>query len=132
MTYLVDTHVFLWSVLSVKKLSRPVKVILLDPQLTKYVSIVTFWEISLKFALGKITLQGVLPDQFPDIARKTGFDILILNEQIASSFYKLPKIKHKDPFDRMLAWQAISQDCVLLTQDQEFSDYKDHGLNTVW
>lgn len=132
MTYLVDTHVFLWSVLSAKKLSRPVKVILLDPQLTKYVSIVTFWEISLKFALGKITLQGVLPDEFPEIARKTGFDILILNEQIASSFYKLPKIKHKDPFDRMLAWQAISQDCVLLTQDQEFSDYKDHGLNTVW
>lgn len=132
MTYLIDTHVFLWSVLSANKLSRTVKAILLDPQLTKYVSIVTFWEISLKFALGKITLQGVLPDQLPGIARKTGFDILILNEQVASSFYKLAKIKHKDPFDRMLAWQAISQNCVLLTQDQEFSDYKDLGLNTVW
>jgi len=130
--HLVDTHVFLWTVLSPKRISKRVKIILLDTELTKYVSIITFWEISLKFSLGKIDLRGVLPDKLPTIARNTGFEILNLDLETVSSFYKLPKIRNKDPFDRMLAWQAIREDCILLTRDKEFSGYKDEGLNTVW
>ncbi len=132
MKHLVDTHVFLWTVLSPKRISKRVKIILLDTELTKYVSIITFWEISLKFSLGKIDLRGVLPDKLPTIARNTGFEILNLDLETVSSFYKLPKIRNKDPFDRMLAWQAIREDCILLTRDKEFSGYKDEGLNTVW
>ncbi|MBI2049374.1 type II toxin-antitoxin system VapC family toxin [Candidatus Roizmanbacteria bacterium] len=132
MKYLADTHVFLWIVLSPKKISKKVRDILLDAELTKYISIITFWEISLKFSLGKIDLRGVLPDKFPIIARNTGFEILNLDSEIASSFYKLPKIRNKDPFDRMLAWQAIREDCFFLTRDKEFSGYKDNGLNIVW
>lgn len=132
MKHLVDTHVFLWTVLSPKRIPKRVKIILLDTELTKYVSIITFWEISLKFSLGKIDLRGVLPDKFPAIARNTGFEILSLDPDTASSFYKLPKIRNKDPFDRMLAWQAIREDCFLLTRDKEFFSYKDEGLNIVW
>jgi len=130
--YLVDTHVFLWVVLSPKKISKRIRGILLDTELTKYVSIITFWEISLKFSLGKIDLRGVLPDKFPTIAKNTGFELLNLDSETVSSFYKLPKIRNKDPFDRMLAWQAIREDCFLLTRDREFSDYKDDGLNIIW
>ena len=132
MKYLVDTHVFLWTVLSPQKISKRVKDILLDTELTKYVSIITFWEISLKFSLGKIDLRSVLPDKFPTIATNTGFEILNLDSGTVSSFYKLPKIRNKDPFDRMLAWQAIKEDFHLLTKDQDLADYKDHGLKIVW
>ena len=132
MNYLADTHVFLWAVLSPKKISKRVKDILVNPELTKYVSIITFWEISLKFSLGKIDLTGVLPDELPTIAKDTGFEILNLGADTASSFYKLPKLKNKDPFDRMLAWQTISCGYYLLTQDKDFADYKDHGLKIVW
>lgn len=132
MKHLVDTHVFLWTVLSPKRISKRAKIILLDTELTKYVSIITFWEISLKFSLGKIDLRGVLPDKFPTIARNTGFEILNLDLETVSSFYKLSKIRNKDPFDRMLAWQAIREDCFLLTRDKEFLGYKDEGLNIVW
>jgi PIN domain nuclease of toxin-antitoxin system len=130
--YLVDTHVFLWTVLSPQKIPKRVKDILLDTELTKYVSIITFWEISLKFLLGKIDLRGVLPDKFPTIATNTGFEILNLDAEIVSSFYKLSKIRNKDPFDRMLVWQAIKEDFHLLTKDQDLADYKDHGLKIVW
>jgi len=130
--YLVDTHVFLWTVLSPQKISKRVKDILLDTELTKYVSIITFWEISLKFSLGKIDLRSVLPDKFPTIATNTGFEILNLDSETVSSFYKLPKIRNKDPFDRMLAWQAIKEDFHLLTKDQDLADYKDNGLKIVW
>ena len=132
MNYLVDTHVFLWAELSPKKISKKVKDILLNEESTKYVSTMTFWEISLKFSLGKIDIKGILPDKLPAIAKDTGFEILNLDAQTASTFYQLPKIKNKDPFDRILAWQAIREDCFLLTHDKELADYKDYGLRVIW
>ena len=131
MSYLVDTHIFLWSVISPKKISQKIRKILNDPESTKYISVLSFWEISLKFSLDKIDLVGILPEELPDIAKKANFDILDLDSKTASSYYKLPKSKNKDPFDRMLAWQAINKDCYLLTKDQDFADYKDHGLKMI-
>ena len=132
MKYLLDTHVLLWSLLATSKLSNTVKQVLTDPETVKYVSVISFWEISLKFALGKIDLQGVLPEQFPEVVKKTGFEILPLQPNTAASFYKLKKFKNKDPFDRMLAWQTIQENCVLVTRDEDFYCYKDEGLNIIW
>lgn len=129
MSYLVDTHIFLWTLFSPNKISKKVKSLLLDPENTKIVSIISFWEISLKYQLGKINLTGVLPDKLPELSKEAGFDILNLEPEVISSFYKLPKIKNKDPFDRMLAWQAIHKDFYLITKDPDFMDY---DLKTVW
>lgn len=132
MNYLADTHVFLWAVFSPKKISKRVRSIANDLEATKYISIITFWEISLKFSTGRIDLGRILPDNLPGIAKDTGFEILNLDMDTVVSFYKLPKLKNKDPFDRMLAWQAISQECCLLTKDADFIGYKNYGLKTVW
>ncbi|MBI2596637.1 type II toxin-antitoxin system VapC family toxin [Candidatus Daviesbacteria bacterium] len=132
MNYLIDTHLFLWALFSSKKISNSVKKILLNPQDAKYISAVTFWEISLKFQLKKIELKGALPDELPNQAQKIGFEILNLDSETVSSFYKLPIIKNRDPFDRMLAWQAINKDYCLLTQDPDFAEYRDHGLKVIW
>ncbi|MBU1000318.1 type II toxin-antitoxin system VapC family toxin [Patescibacteria group bacterium] len=131
MNYLIDTHIFLWTVFYPKKLPKRIKDILLDPEAIIYVSLITFWEISLKYQLGKISLTGILPDKLPMIAKKSGFETLNLDVDTTASFYKLPKLKNKDLFDRMLTWQAICSDYHLLTQDQDFADYKDHGLKIV-
>lgn len=132
MNYLADTHIFLWATLSSQKISKRVRDILIDPELTTYVSAISFWEISLKYQLGKIDLTGIYPDELPAVAKDTGFEILSLDAETAATFYKLPKRRNKDPFDRMLAWQAIRYGYRLLTKDQGFEDYKDHGLNIVW
>lgn len=132
MNYLVDTHVLLWTILSPKKISKNVKNILLDPELTKHVSAITFWEISLKYQLRKIDFMEITLDKLPTIAKDAGFEILNLDSDTAASFYKLPKIENKDPFDRMLAWQAICHDFCLLTRDRDFDDYKGRGLKIVW
>lgn len=131
MNYLLDTHIFLWAIFSPEKISKNIKKILADRENIKYVSSVTFWEISLKFSKRKIDLQGILPDQFPGIAINDGFEILQLDENVTSSFFKLPKIKNKDPFDRMLAWQAICNNYILLTQDKSFMEYEDQNLKVV-
>lgn len=132
MSYLVDTHIFLWSIISPKKISQKIRKILSDPEPTKYISILSFWEISLKFSLDKIDLIGILPEQLPDIAKKSNFDIIDLDVKVVSSYHKLPKTKNRDPFDHMLAWQAICNDYPLLTRDPDFAGYKDRGLKIVY
>jgi PIN domain nuclease of toxin-antitoxin system len=128
---LVDTHIFLWSVISPKKIPQNLRKILIDLESTKFISVISFWEISLKFSLGKISLEGILPDKLPIIAKDSGFEILNLDSNTAASFYKLPKLRNKDPFDRMLVWQAISKNCVLLSRDDGLLKYKDQGLSIV-
>jgi len=130
--YLVDTHVFLWAISAPEKLSKKAKSLLLDVDSTKYISLITFWEISLKFSTGKIDLKGGLPENMLFMAKRVGLEVLTLDVDTVSSFYKLPRLRNKDPFDRMLAWQAISKDFNLLTKDQDFADYKDYGLKIVW
>ncbi len=132
MSYLVDTQIFLWSLMSPKKISQKISKILNDPEPAKHISIFSFWEISLKFSLGKIDLIGVLPDELPDIAKKANFDVLDVDVKTVSSYHKLPYGRNKDPFDRMLAWQAIRNDYYLLTKDPDFADYKAQGLKIIW
>ena len=132
MSYLVDTHILLWSIFSPQMISQKVKKVLSEAESIKFVSVITFWEIAIKFSLGKLDLKGVLPDALPAIAKDTRFEILDLNIETAASFYKLQKLGNKDPFDRMLAWQAISKDFYLLTRDKSFSVYSNLGLKIVW
>ena len=132
MNYLVDTHILLWSLFSPRRVSRKVKGILSESETIKFVSVISIWEIAIKFSLGKLDLKGVLPDTLPAIVKSARFEILDLNVETAASFYRLPKIGNKDPFDRMLAWQAISYDYHLLTKDKDLSDYKDYGLEVIY
>jgi len=131
-TYIIDTHVLLWTIFSPNKISQKAKTILTQPDSIKFVSIISFWEVSLKFSLKKIDLKGIQPEKLPNLAEESHFEILNLKFEIASSYHKLPYGKHKDPFDRMLAWQAIREGCVLLTSDKEFLNYKEHGLRVIW
>lgn len=131
MNYLIDTQIFLWTLFASRKISPGIKNILLESEIVKYISIVTFWEISIKFSLDKLDLRGVVPDDLPSIAKKAEFDILDIDVDLVSSYYKLPKSEHKDPFDRMLAWQAIKKDCILLTADRSFAEYKEYGLKII-
>lgn len=131
MNYLIDTHIFLWTIFSPDKISKQIKEILADSEFVKHVSVITFWEIALKFSIDKLDLKEISPDKLPAIAKKAGFEIINLEADIASSFYKLPRIKNKDPFDRMIAWHAICAKYTLLTQDKDFSEYKSQKLKII-
>lgn len=132
MNFILDTHTYLWVLFEPDKIPKKLKASMSSPDSINHVSIITFWEISLKFALRKIDLKGVFPDELPGIALKDGFQILNLNVETTASFYKLPKTKNKDPFDRMLAWQAIDKNYHLITKDEGFTEYTSLGLKTIW
>lgn len=132
MSYLLDTHALLWAFFEPDRLEKKGIEIISNPQLTVFVSVVTFWELSLKYSTGKLDLSGVSPEQFPDLTRQSGFEILQLADYEAATFHRLPRLAHKDPFDRLLIWQSISRKLTLISHDRSFKEYASTGLKIIW
>jgi PIN domain nuclease of toxin-antitoxin system len=132
MKLLLDTHAFLWAAFSPRKLSARARAAVVDSENAVAVSSLSFWELSLKFSLGKITLEGCTPDELPEVARQMSFEILQADASDMASFHALPRLAHKDPFDRMIIWQAIRQGWTLVSKDAAFEAYRDHGLSVWW
>ena len=132
MRYILDTHSFLWALFSPDKLSAWARREIRDRENEIALSVVTFWEISLKYALGKLELADTDPEELPEAAEGMGLDILLLRPDEAASFHKLPRIAHKDPFDRLIIWQAIQHKMTLISKDREFKAYGEFGLKIRW
>jgi len=129
MKCLLDTHALLWAIFNPEKLSESIREMIQDPENEVYLSVISFWEISLKSALGKLVLVDVLPESLPGIVREMGIEILKLEPHEAASFHRLPRLAHKDPFDRIIIWQAIQSKMTLLSTDREFKQYQPFGLS---
>lgn len=132
MNYLLDTHTLIWSILDPDKLSPKARELIEDHKNLVLVSSVNFWEISLKYGLGKLELEGVLPNEIPDLAVETGFELIPLSPEETASYHNLKGDWHRDPFDRMLIWQAIQRDLILISKDEMMKNYRNDGLKTIW
>ena len=129
MRYILDTHFVLWALFEPDKIDGEIIAILKDEDATKLVSGISFWEISLKFSLGKLELSGTNPDEIHDKIIDSGFEVISVENELFASYYKLPKKDiHKDPFDRLLIWQAMQNDLTLITKDQKMQKYIKDGL----
>lgn len=132
MNYLLDTHTFIWAISERKKLSANVLNELDNNDNSIFVSAISFWEIALKFSIGKLQIAGSLPENLPELALKTGFQLIPLSADESASHYKLNLTTHKDPFDRMLVWQAIQRNLVLISKDNRVAQYGPAGLKIFW
>jgi len=132
MRFLLDTHSFLWTLFSPDKLSKRARTSILDPENEVFVTVVSFWKISLMYALGKIEMKGLNPEDLPAAAKEANFETIQLEPGEAASFHRLPRIGPKDPFDRLIIWQAIQRDFFLISADREFSAYQEYGLELFW
>jgi len=133
MIYLLDTHAFIWAVLETNSLSKKVHDLVTNVNNEIYVSAVSFWEISLKTSMKKFSFDNVDIKDFPKHARDMDFNIMDIRENEAITFHELPiKENHKDPFDRMLIWQAITKNMTMISKDGLFEQYKKDGLQLVW
>ncbi|MBW1982811.1 MAG: type II toxin-antitoxin system VapC family toxin [Deltaproteobacteria bacterium] len=132
MNLLLDTHTFLWALFAPERLSETAARAIVARKNEVSVSIVTFWEISLKYGLGKLELKGVRPEDLPDYATQMDLELIGISPSEAASFYKLPRLLHREPFDRLIIWQAIQRQMTLVTRDQAFEAYREFGLTTCW
>ncbi|RKR81185.1 PIN domain nuclease of toxin-antitoxin system [Mucilaginibacter gracilis] len=132
MNYLIDTHVLIWVITDISKLPKNVIAKLEDNNNSVIVSSISFWEISMKHSFGKLKLNGVLPQQLPDLVKEMGFLTVSLDAEVAASYNNLIPGYHKDPFDRMLIWQAIINNYTFISNDAIIKQYTSAGLKVLW
>lgn len=130
MNILIDTHIFLWALFSPQKLSSEIQEALIKADRV-WVSSISFWEVSLKFGLGKLELKGLSPEDLPKAAQISGFKILECDAQLFASSHQLENIGHKDPFDRLIIHTAIQNQLILISEDTAFADYIPLGLKLL-
>src|SRR5262249_44991296 len=119
---LLDTVTFLDAVLRPEDLSDHAKDLLLDPENERYVSIVSSWEIAIKYSLGKLPLPAA-PDRFiPEHRARLAADAFPIDEESVVHVTRLPDF-HRDPFDRLLICQALVHGMVFVTPDPRISRY---------
>lgn len=133
MNYLLDTHTFLWAITDEGKLSALARKTIENTANEVMVSAVSFWEISLKYSLGKLDISGFMPEDLPGLAAESGFSLIPLLPSEASSYHQLPAIgDHRDPFDKMLMRQALKLDLTLISKDRSMTPYRSIGLKLLW
>lgn len=132
MNYLLDTHYVLWSLFKPDEIAEPVRQILENDTDTKLISGINLWEISLKYSLGKLELGGAEPGEILDRVLESGFIVVELESRLLATYHQLPrKNDHRDPFDRMLIWQAIAKGYTLITKDRTIDQYRADGLRLL-
>lgn len=130
--YLIDTHVFLWLNFSPEKLPKTILSKLQNRQNQVFVSVISFWEISLKYQLGKLSLSGILPHELLPIAAQMGIEVANISPIEFARFFQLPSVDgHKDPFDRLIIWQCIMQNKTLVSHDSKLNEYLKLGLHVL-
>jgi PIN domain nuclease of toxin-antitoxin system len=130
MNYLADTHILLWSFLETSRLSEEIKTILLDESNMIYYSPVSLWEISIKYGLKKLNLNGGTPDDFYEEINNSFYLCKKLDNMDLVTNHALP-MHHKDPFDRFLIWEAIRNGFVLISADENMELYRKEGLKVI-
>ena len=128
MKLLLDTHTFLWAIIDDPSLSLASQAAIADPANEVFVSTASFWEIAIKYGLGKLSLPDE-PDRYlPAQRTAAGFDLLTIGEAEASQVHRLPAI-HRDPFDQLLVAQANCYGLVIATDDAVVQQYP---VRTIW
>jgi PIN domain nuclease of toxin-antitoxin system len=121
MRLLLDTQLLLWASLDANLLPSAAFSLMNDPRNLLMFSAVTIWEVAIKSAQGREDFR-VDPRLFLRGLLDNGYTELPVTSQHVVTIYGLPPI-HKDPFDRLLLAQAISEGIVLLTADAQLARY---------
>ncbi len=128
MRFLLDTHPFLWLVEDDKRLSKRVRRIYEDPDNEIALSLASMWEMAIKVSLGKLTLATGLHDLLDRAAGDQGLEVLPIKVAHVKQVADLP-FHHRDPFDRLIAAQALIEQVALISQDEAFDAY---GVRRCW
>ena len=126
MNLLLDTHTFLWAIDDNPNLSQEARAAITDGHNMIFVSAATAWEISIKKAIGKLTIPG---GSYLDELSVHRFTPLDITTEHALAVENLPQ-HHKDPFDRLLIAQAQIEKLILVTRDSSIKQYAVQVIET--
>lgn len=121
MKLLLDTQILLWAAGQPEHLSRAARKLLQDGDNELLFSAASLWEIAIKLGLGREDFR-VEPRLLRRGLLDNGYTELAISSQHAVSIDTLPPI-HKDPFDRLLLAQALTEGITLVTSDEQLALY---------
>ncbi len=124
MRCLLDTHTLAWTVGDPTLLSETAKRYLRDPKNELLVSPASIWEISIKHHAGKWSEVAPFMDEarYAEFSQRLNLQELLIrtsHTRLAGQF----KVEHKDPFDRLLAAQALLEGVTLISKDEVFEQF---------
>ena len=128
MKLLLDTHTFLWLVEGNPKLTSAANTALADSQNELFLSIASIWELAIKVNTGKLALSATLDIYVDQWMQTYLIQELAVSKLHAVATTKLPQL-HRDPFDRMLIAQSISEQMTLVSGDSQIAAYQ---VNVIW
>ena len=128
MRVLLDTHTLIWAKISPASLSRQVAEIMADPLNEIFVSAATAWEIATKVRLGKLPGADSLERDFLETMEDSGYTLLPIEAESALRAGRLIA-DHGDPFDRIIAAQALAMDIPVLSTDTKLDLF---GVRRLW
>ena len=127
MNYLLDTHVLIWFLNGDKSLSPKARKAIESDNATNFVSIASLWEIAIKLSLDRISIKVPFENLGIEL-EKNNFQLLPITLADTVILSTLP-FNHRDPFDRLIISQSISNDFTLISKDKEFSSYE---IKLLW
>jgi PIN domain nuclease of toxin-antitoxin system len=123
MKLLLDTHIFLWYITADSRLSTLFLDAIREPKNDVCLSVVSLWEIIIKYDLGKLPLPQSPENYIPNERRRHRIKSLSMHENAVRELIKLPNL-HRDPFDRILICQAIANNMTIVTVDNQIQNYQ--------
>lgn len=127
MPYLLDTHSLIWFFEGNSKLPDSARQIICTPENIIYLSVASLWEMAIKISIGKLTLSQPLEKVIERLPEES-ISLLDISPKQILQVLTLP-LHHRDPFDRMLIAQALSEDLTLIGNEEMFDLY---GVKRVW
>jgi PIN domain nuclease of toxin-antitoxin system len=125
---LLDTDAFLWWVEGTPALGRRARTAVANPDNEVFFSIASCWELAIKLSLGKLRLTQRLDRFILEQMTLNGFSLFAVELRHVVRVAALP-FHHRDPFDRLLAAQAVEDDLAIVSADRVFRKY---GVTRVW
>ena len=122
MDLLLDTHIFIWFLNGDKQLNSSLRDIIENTSNKYYLSIASIWEIAIKRSLNKLDLKGSF-DEIAIFLSDNYIETLPITFQHIQQLLQLD-FHHRDPFDRIIIAQALSENLTLATNDTAFREYK--------
>lgn len=127
MRYLIDTHIWIWSVLETEKLSKKVASILLDSSNELFISSISVWEFLMLLEKKRISIDNSVEDFLNRAIYKTPLKEIPINSEIAIESRRL-LLPHQDPADRFIAATASVYSLTLITSDQKLASSKELSI----
>lgn len=131
MRLLIDTHTFLWFVEGDPQLSAGARRLLEEADNEIWLSLASIWEMAIKFSIGKLTLldrEGSFAEHLADLIESNGIAILPVTLPRVLLVATLP-LHHRDPFDRLLVAQSLTDGMPLVSADTILDAY---GVRRLW